>query len=67
MEPIKIQKVIDYLEAHLTEELSYEQIAAIAAVSEADLQRSFKMITGITISEYIRYRRLSNAATFITA
>ena len=62
MEPIKIQKVIDYLEAHLTEELSYEQIAAIAAVSEADLQRSFKMITGITISEYIRYRRLSNAA-----
>lgn len=67
MEPIKIQKVIDYLEAHLTEELSYEQIAAIAAVSEADLQRSFKMITGITISEYIRYRRLSNGATFITA
>ena len=62
MEPIKIQRVIDYIEAHLTEELSYERIAAMVAVSEADLQRSFKMITGMTISEYIRYRRLSSAA-----
>lgn len=62
MEPIKIQKVIDYIEVHLTEELSYELIAAMVAVSEADLQRSFKMITGMTISEYIRYRRLSSAA-----
>lgn len=62
MEPIKIQRVIDYIEAHLTEELPYDRIAAMLAVSEADLQRSFKMITGMTISEYIRYRRLSSAA-----
>lgn len=62
MEPIKIQKIIDYIEAHLTEELSYKQFAAMVAVSEADLQRSFKMITGVTISDYIRYRRLSCAA-----
>lgn len=62
MEPIRIQKVIDYIEAHLTDELSYAWIAAMMAVSEADLQRSFKMITGMTISEYIRYRRLSSAA-----
>ena len=39
MEPIKIQKVIDYIDAHLTEELSYKQFAAMVAVSEADLQR----------------------------
>lgn len=51
MEPIKIQRVIDYIEAHLTEELPYDRIAAMLAVSEADLQRSFKMITGMTISE----------------
>ena len=42
MEPIKIQKVIDYIEAHLTEELSYKQFAAMVAVSEADLQRSYQ-------------------------
>lgn len=62
MEPIRIQKVIDYIENNLTEELSYNAIAAMMAVSEADLQRSFKMITGLTMSEYIRYRRLTKAA-----
>lgn len=62
MEPIKIQKVIDYIEENLTEELSYNAVATMMAVSEADLQRSFKMITGFTISEYIRYRRLTKAA-----
>ena len=62
MEPIKIQKVIDYIEENLKEELSYNAVATMMAVSEADLQRSFKMITGFTISEYIRYRRLTNAA-----
>lgn len=62
MEPIKIQKVIDYIEANLTEKLSYNAIAAMMAVSEVDLQRSFKMITGLTINEYIRYRRLTKAA-----
>ena len=54
MEPIKIQKVIDYIEENLTDDLSYDAIAAMMAISEADLQRSFKTITGMTISEYIR-------------
>lgn len=62
MEPIKLQKVIDYIENHLTEELAHDVLASMMAVSEADLQRSFKMITGLTISEYIRYRRLTQAA-----
>lgn len=62
MEPIKLQIVIDYIENHLTEELSFNSIASMMAVSESDLQRSFKMITGLTISEYIRYRRLTKAA-----
>lgn len=62
MEPIKIQKVIEYIEQNLTEELSYDSIASMMAVSEADLQRTFKMIAGLTISEYIRYRRLTEAA-----
>lgn len=65
MEPIKIQKVIDYIENNLTEELSYEFIAEMLAVSESDLQRSFKMITGLTISDYVRNRRLTNAALAI--
>ena len=37
MEPIKIQKVIDYIEENLTDDLSYDAIAAMMAISEADL------------------------------
>lgn len=62
MEPIKLQEVIDYIEGHLTEKLTFDVIASMMAVSEADLQRSFKMIAGLTMSEYIRYRRLTMAA-----
>lgn len=65
MEPIQIQKVIDYLESNLKEDLSYAAIAKMMVVSEADLQRSFKMITGITISDYVRNRRLTCAALAI--
>lgn len=66
MEPIQIQRVLDYLEANLLEELNCAQIATLMAVSETDLQRSFKMIVGLTISEYIRCRRLTNAALFLS-
>lgn len=62
MEPIRMQKVIDWLEENLTEKISFADAAAMMAVSEADLQRSFKMVTGITMSEYLRCRRLSRAA-----
>ncbi len=65
MEPIRFQRVIDYIEENLTQELSCDTIASLLAVSEADLQRSFKTVTGMTISEYIRNRRLSCAALAI--
>ena len=65
MEPIQIQKAIDYIESNLKEDLSYTAIAKMMAVSETDLQRSFKMITGITISDYVRNRRLTCAALAI--
>ena len=50
MEPIRFQRVIDYIEENLTQELSCDTIASLLAVSEADLQRSFKTVTGMTIS-----------------
>lgn len=56
MEPIKIQKVIAYIEENLTEELSYHAIAALAAVSEADLQRAFKMITEGHLAHIINWK-----------
>ena len=57
-----IQRAIDYTEAHLTEEVDYEAAAREAASSPFHFQRMFSMLTGCTLGDYIRMRRLSLAA-----
>lgn len=57
-----IEKAIDYIEIHLDEKLGVAQIAAQAYSSEYHFQRMFSYITGYTLGEYIRNRRLYLAA-----
>ncbi|MBQ6039397.1 MAG: AraC family transcriptional regulator [Oscillospiraceae bacterium] len=57
-----IQNAIRYIEANLTEELDISLIAAEACVSAFHFQRMFSILTGMTVGEYIRCRRLSAAA-----
>ena len=60
-----LQRMIDgihYIENHLTDELRIEEIAAAACMSKFHFQRLFSMLTGYTVSEYIRNRRLTVAA-----
>ncbi|MBQ8228884.1 MAG: AraC family transcriptional regulator [Clostridia bacterium] len=56
-----IQKSLDYIENHITEELNYEAIAKEAACSNFYFQRIFSILCGISIGEYIRCRRLTLA------
>lgn len=56
-----IQKAIDYVEEHLTEEIVYEEIAKRAYSSSFHFQRIFSTICGFTLGDYIRFRRLSLA------
>nr|HMM32228.1 helix-turn-helix domain-containing protein [Clostridia bacterium] len=58
----RMNQIIDYIEAHLTEEIDPAAISRIMACPYAVFQRSFAPITGIQLSEYIRRRRLSCAA-----
>ncbi len=53
-----IKKSIDYMEAHLLEEVDAAEIANEICVSSFYLQRGFKIMTGYSIAEYIRNRRL---------
>jgi len=57
-----LQKAINFIEEHILEDLTPEQIAKSVYSSSAHFQRIFTMITGITIGEYIRCRRLTLAA-----
>lgn len=57
----KLNMVIDYIEKHLTEDIDQAQIAKIACCSYYDVGRIFSLIAGISISDYIRKRRLTLA------
>ncbi len=57
-----MNKSVDYIEEHLAEEIKPEALSSIAACSVFHYQRMFAFITGFTLSEYIRRRRMSAAA-----
>ena len=57
-----ILSALDYIEAHLTEELDVHHIAARAYVSAFHFQRLFSAMCGVSLGEYIRRRRLTQAA-----
>lgn len=58
----RFSKAIDYIEENLTNEISYEAAAEIACCSKNYFQRMFTYVTGLTLSEYIRQRRMTLAA-----
>jgi len=64
---IGLQKAIDYIEDHLTENIDYEIVAAQSFSSSYHFQRVFSILCGFTIGEYIRSRRLSLAGTELAA
>lgn len=62
-----MQRAIDYIEAHLTEKIDYEQAAQECFSSVFHFQRIFSIFFGYTLGEYIRCRRLSLAGTELAA
>lgn len=55
---------IDYIEDNLEGEISYDKAAQIACCSTYYFQRMFLYVAGISLSEYIRRRRMTQAAAF---
>lgn len=62
---IRIQTAIQFIENNLQEELKITEIAAKACFSAFHFQRLFQAISGFTVHEYIRKRRLSEAAALL--
>lgn len=60
--PDSLNKVIEYIETHLDDEIEFARIAQIACCSQFHFQRMFAFMTDIPLSEYIRRRRLTAAA-----
>lgn len=58
----KLNAAIDYIEGNLDSEISYEEAARIACCSTFYFQRIFSYVSGISLSKYIRRRRMTQAA-----
>ena len=56
-----LSKAIHYIENNLTNELSVEDVSNKVYASNSNFQRIFNLVTGMTIGDYIRNRRLSLA------
>jgi AraC family transcriptional regulator len=58
----QLNKALSYIEENLTDRVDYQEAAKIACCSEYHFTRMFSFLAGITLSEYIRRRRLTLAA-----
>jgi len=57
-----LNKAIDYIEEHLTDKIDYAELGRIACCSSYHFQRMFTYMAGVSLSEYIRRRKMSLAA-----
>lgn len=52
---------IQYMEDHITEDLSVDEVAKAVGVSHFYFQKGFSMLCGFSVAEYLRNRRLALA------
>ncbi len=57
-----MNRALDYIEENLTNDIDFREVARLALCSEYHFKRMFSFLAGITLSEYIRRRRLTLAA-----
>lgn len=57
-----MNNALTYIESHLTEVIDFKELSKIALCSEYHFKRMFSFLSGISLSEYIRRRRLTLAA-----
>lgn len=63
MDSIKrMNDALNYIEENLDNEIDLKEVARLALCSEYHFQRMFSFLAGISLSEYIRRRRLTLAA-----
>jgi AraC family transcriptional regulator len=63
----RINRVMDYIEGHLTEALSLEVLAKVACFSSFHFHRVFAAMTGETLNHFVRRLRIEKAASQLLA
>ena len=61
-----IQNAIDWIEQHIDQKLEISKLSNVAYLSAFYFQRLFKRMTGRSVMEYIKLRRLAYAADYLS-
>lgn len=61
LDPRRLERVKDYVEGHLEEEITIAQLAAVACLSRHHFARAFRQATGMPPHRYVSSRRLDHA------
>jgi AraC-like DNA-binding protein len=63
--PAKARTVIDYIEAHLEQNLRLAELCVVAGVSRAHFARAFRRTTGVSPHSFVTQRRLARAVELV--
>jgi AraC family transcriptional regulator len=61
LSPERLLRVMEYIEAHLTSELSVAELAAVACLSPYHFGRMFRRSTGESVHRYVTRRRIERS------
>ena len=61
----RLKKVLSFIEDRLAEDLSVEQIAAVAGMSASHVKVQFRKAVGIPVHQYVIQRRVERARTLM--
>lgn len=59
----RMNDALRYIDEHLEDEIDMQELAGIACCSEYHFRRMFSFLSGYSLGEYIRYRRLAQAGS----
>ncbi len=57
-----LNRLVDHIEEHLTEEIDLPELASSLGTTEYHLRRMFSSLAGMPLSDYVRRRRMTVAA-----
>lgn len=63
--PVKIKRILDYIEAHIDSDISLNDLASVAGLSPFHFSRVFKRAKGETPCQFVRSRRLEYARSLL--
>ena len=63
----RLKRVLGYVEAHLTESITLEAVAAVAAMEKTYFSSFFHQKIGVTFSVWLQYKRIKRALELLRA